>query len=78
MADFFKLKSFECDVKKVIHERGLDKNGNVQKFIDTKCLELCRQKVPKDSNALIDSGDVHTKTGSGELEYRTPYARRWY
>ena len=78
MADFFKLKSFECDVKKVIHERGLDKNGKVQKFIDTKCLELCRQKVPKDSNTLIESGDNLTKKGSGELEYRTPYARRWY
>ena len=39
---------------------------------------MCAPKVPKDANTLIESGNIHTKTGSGELEYRTLYARRWY
>lgn len=67
-----------CDVDKVIKKRGLENGGNVQKFIDTECLRLCAPKVPKDTNALIESGQIHTKIGSGKLEYRTPYARRWY
>lgn len=50
----------------------------MQQFIDNECLKLCAPKVPKDSNTLIESGNIHTKIGSGHLEYRTPYARRWY
>lgn len=50
----------------------------MQQFIDNECLRLCAPKVPKDSNTLIESGNIHTKIGSGHLEYRTPYARRWY
>lgn len=78
MADFFRLKAFECDTKKVMKKRGLEDGGMVQRFIDTECLRLCAEKVPKDTNALIESGNIHTKIGSGQLEYRTPYARRWY
>lgn len=50
----------------------------MQQFIDTQCLFLSRNKVPKQDNILIESGDIHTKIGSGRLEYRTPYARKWY
>ena len=75
MADFFKLK---CDVKEALKVRGLEDRGRVQQFIDTECLRLCNEKVPKDSNALIESGNIHTKIGNGQLEYRTVYARRWY
>lgn len=71
----FRLK---CDVEKALKKRGLEEGGRVQKFIDTECLRLCAPKVPKDTNALIESGELHTKFGSGKLEYRTPYARRWY
>lgn len=78
MSDFFRLKAFECDPEKVLKNRGLEEGGKVQKFIDTECLRLCAEKVPKDTGALIESGNIHTKTGSGQLEYRTPYARRWY
>ena len=78
MADFFRLKAFECDPKKVMKKRGLEDGGMLQRFIDTECLRLCAEKVPKDTNALIESGNIHTKIGSGQLEYRTPYARRWY
>lgn len=78
MADFFRLKAFECDPQKAIKKRGLEDGGKVQQFIDTECLRLCSEKVPKDTSALIESGNIHTKIGSGQLEYRTPYARRWY
>lgn len=50
----------------------------MQQFIDTECLRRCEDKVPKDSNMLIESGNIHTTIGSGRIIYRTPYARRWY
>ena len=78
MADFFRLKAFKCDADMVLKNRGLDDGGSVQQFIDSECLRLCAPKVPKDTGALIESGNIHTKVGSGQLEYRTPYARRWY
>lgn len=78
MADMFSLKSFKCDVDKILKKRGLEEGGRVQKFIDKECLFLCAPKVPKDSNTLIESGNVNTKIGTGHLEYRTQYARRWY
>lgn len=78
MANFFRLKAFECDTQKVLKKRGLEDGGRVQQFIDTECLRLCAPKVPKDTGALIESANTHTKIGSGQLEYRTPYARRWY
>ena len=77
-ADFFRLKTFECNPKNVIRKRHLEDDGEVQKFIDTECLRLCAEKTPKDTGALIESGNINTKIGSGQLEYRTPYARRWY
>ena len=78
MADFFRLKAFECDPNKVMKKRGLEDGGKVQRFIDNECLKLCTEKVPKDTGALIESGILNTQIGSGEIKYRTPYARRWY
>ena len=49
-----------------------------QEFIDSECLRLCDQFVPKDTGILKQSGIMHTVIGSGELRYRTVYARRWY
>lgn len=74
----FNLKSFEIDGKKVIKKRGLDNSGMAQQFIDSEVLRLCDPYVPKDTGALIQSGIINTKIGSGKLCYRTPYARRWY
>jgi hypothetical protein len=39
---------------------------------------LCQPKVPKRENILIESGNINTKIGSGELVYMTPYARKHY
>lgn len=78
MANFFNLKSFQCDANKVLKSRGLEEGGRVQKFIDTECLRLTNEKMPKRDNILISSGINNTVIGSGELRYRTPYARRLY
>lgn len=50
----------------------------VQAFIDSEVLRLCAPFVPKETGILIQSGIMHTNIGSGEVRYRTPYARRWY
>ena len=78
MADFFRLASVKCDANEVLKSRGLEEKGRVQQFIDSECLRLSAEKVPKDTGALIESGNINTKIGSGQLAYRTPYARRWY
>ena len=78
MADMFRIKSFEYDEKKILEKRGLEDKGRVQKFIDTECLRLSNEKAPKDNGALIESGNANTQIGTGEIKYRTPYARRWY
>ena len=78
MADFFRLKSFNFNHQMALKKRGLEEKGKVQKYIDSKVLEYCEPLVPKDTGALIASGKVHTQIGSGEVKYRTVYARRWY
>lgn len=75
MPNMFRL---DCNIDAAIKKRGLEDGGMVQQYIDTECLKLCAPKVPKDTGALIQSGNIHTKIGSGQLEYRTVYARRWY
>lgn len=50
----------------------------VQEFIDTECLRLSADFAPFDQHTLIESGILCTQIGSGEVKYRTPYARRLY
>ena len=76
--NFFTFKDFQYDGQMILKTRGLEDNGRVQQFIDSECLKLCEPKVPKDTGALIQSGIIHTRIGSGEVRYSTPYARRWY
>ena len=49
-----------------------------QKHVDAAVLRYDRPYVPKDRGKLIESGDLHTVVGSGEVVYKTPYARKWY
>ena len=57
----------------------LSRNFNsAQEFIDSECLRRCDELVPKDTGILKQSGILCTQIGSGEVKYRTPYARRWY
>lgn len=62
----------------LIQARGLEVGGKVQKFIDSEVLRLTDPYVPMDTGALKSSGTRATKIGSGEVKYRTPYARRQY
>lgn len=62
----------------ILRKRGLEASGRVQRVVDQEVLRLCDPYVPYDSGALIRSGTIHTKIGSGRVIYRTPYARRWY
>ena len=94
MADFFTLQTPKGELVKVKTPNGemkmeirwnpnfgpdMTKNiRGTQAFIDSKCLQLCDPLVPKDTGILKQSGIMHTQIGSGEVRYRTPYARRWY
>lgn len=57
---------------------GLEDGGRVQQYIDTECLRLTNEKMPFDQHNLIESGINNTVIGSGEIRYRTPYARPLY
>lgn len=72
------LKKIEFDGKKAVKNHHLDLGGEIQKMIDSEVLRLCDPLVPFDTGALLDSGISHTKIGSGEVIYQTPYARRQY
>lgn len=54
---------------------NLDK---AQQFVDSEVLRRCQPYVPMDRGTLIKSGVLNTKIGSGQVIYKTPYARRWY
>lgn len=62
----------------LLQSRGLEVKGEVQKFIDSEVLRLTEPYVPLDTGALKQSGIQHTKIGSGNVIYRTPYARKQY
>lgn len=62
----------------LISARGLEVGGKVQKFIDSEVLRVTDPYVPLDSSDLKKSGTKHTKIGSGDVRYVTPYARRQY
>ncbi len=62
----------------ILAERGLDKNGAVQRYIDNEILTRCEPYVPRDTGALIASGWQNTRLGSGTVVYDTPYAAAMY
>ena len=78
MADLFILRAFQFNSARILAQRGLNEGGRVQQYIDSKVLEYSDPYVPKDTGILKHSGIMHTQIGTGEVKYRTPYARRWY
>lgn len=62
----------------LISARGIEVGGKVQRYIDSEVLRLTDPYVPMDTGTLKSSGTRHTKIGSGEVRYRTPYARKQY
>lgn len=66
------------NTRELLRQRGLEASGTAQQFVDSEVLRRCDPLVPKDSGDLIRSGIFNTRIGSGRVEYKTPYARRWY
>lgn len=64
--------------ERLISKRGLQRNGRVQQFVDSETMRKSSPYVPFDTGMLHDSTIRHTKVGSGEVVWRTPYARRMY
>ena len=82
--ELVKIKTPEGEVKMEIRWNsgfGADmtkKIRSAQEFVDSECLRLCSSFIPRDTGILEQSGIMHTQIGSGEVRWRTPYARRWY
>ena len=62
----------------LIAERGLEKGGRVQKYIDQAVIDLCEPYVPFDTGALKESPRTCSPPGEGRVVYGVPYARRQY
>lgn len=64
--------------EKIMQRRGMEEGGRVQKIIDSEVLRLCKPYTPFKASMLSKSGDAMTRIGSGEVRYKTPYARYQY
>ena len=59
-------------------EHGINKNGFVQKYIDSECIRLMKPYTPMLSGVLIKSATLGSTIGSGEIVQIAPYARYQY
>lgn len=73
-----KTKFTILELNKLLSKRGLEEKGKVQQFIDSEVLRLTDPYIPFDTGKLKQSGTQHTKIGSGNVIYKTPYARKQY
>jgi hypothetical protein len=62
----------------IIKNRGLEKGGKAQKYVDSEVLRYCDPFVPFRTGDLKRSGILGTKIGSGEVRYDIKYARKNY
>lgn len=60
----------------ILAERGLERGGRVQTFVDTSVVRLSDKYVPMQSGTLKKA--IGTVYGSGKVRYNTPYARKNY
>lgn len=70
----FKIKSTE----QLLRERGLNKGGKVQKFIDSEVIRCMDPFTPFRNGFLKKSATLGTVIGSGIIKYVAPHARRNY
>lgn len=63
-------------VEEMLKKRGIERGGEVQKYIDGKVVSLCDKYVPMLTGLLKRA--VGTVYGSGYVRYSTPYAKRQY
>lgn len=64
--------------RQLLAERGLDKGGKVQKFIDSECIRRMDPLTPKRTGTLIRAATLGTVIGSGKIKQATPYAKEAY
>lgn len=62
----------------ILGARGMEPGGKVQKFIDSEVLRQSEPYTPHLSGMLSRSGTAMTKIGTGEVRWKTPYARYQY
>lgn len=78
------MRSSTFEMKKCLEDLGLNEGGRVQQVVDAEILRLCEPYIPRDLAAgadggtLIQSGIEHTVIGSGEIVWKTTYARYVY
>lgn len=65
-------------VNQMLAERGIQKGGKVQKFIDSECIRRMAPFTPFRTGMLIRSATLGTVIGSGIIKQNTPYARQNY
>lgn len=70
----FKIKPTD----QLLNERGLNRGGKVQKFIDSEVIRCMDPFTPFRSGFLKRSALLATVIGSGLIKYVAPYARRNY
>lgn len=64
--------------REILRSHGLERGGDVQRFIDSEVLRLCDKYTPKRTGDMIRSGTRGTVIGRGKIIYTAPYARRNY
>lgn len=72
---------YQCDfdLRKVVHNLGLDEKGRVQQAIDQEFLRGVSPFVPKDTGTLISSAILNTVVGKGLIVWDAENkARRLY
>ena len=70
----FEIKS----TAQLLRERGIEKGGKVQKFIDSEVIRCMDPFTPYHNGDLKKSAILGTVIGSGRVKYTAPYARRNY
>lgn len=62
----------------ILAKYNLQKNGAVQKFIDSEVIRQCEPYAPFDEGVLSTSAWTASDIGSGLVIYNTPYAHYQY
>lgn len=73
------------DTEEIMDKMGFGADNSAQKVVDQQVIIECDPYVPFDAagiyanpGRLRDSVNLNTVIGSGEVKYRTPYARYLY
>lgn len=62
----------------MLKKRHLGIDSESQKYVDSEVLRLSNIYTPRRDGILINSSILNTRIGSGEVVWKTPYARNQY